>query len=429
MKPFQHRARLPRRRVPLVIAACGCALAAGSLHGQEALRYSMTGEAAVTARRHQLQNPQYTVKYGDFRLLLTPSLGLDWNSNVYASQDNPEDDFILRPMLQLNASYPITQNNLLNLNVGVGYDYYFDHSDRRAWRLNAGSELAFDMFYEDFWINFHDRFSFSRDSVTESSIAGGNTGDYGNFENTAGPLVNWDGNDFTASLGYDHLTVISVSDYYDYLDRGSEMFVARGGLKVHPRITTGLEGTVSYSTYDQPILNDNTAYSFGAYADWQPGQYFRVQPRVGYTIYDYRQTSDFFPAEDTDAWYFDITVSHAATEALTYSLSAGRQLLPGTQGDLTDKLYVRPSVTWTFIRDWSFNTFFSYEHGKQILFSTAGTTNEDYDWISVGIGLNHQIVKKLSASLSYRFTDRMSNLDTRDYSQHVISLGITYRPS
>jgi hypothetical protein len=277
-------------------------------------------------------------------------------------------------------------------------------------------------------INFHDRFSYYRDRALESSIAGGDTADYGNFENTVGTMGTWDGNDLTASLGYDHLTVISGSDQYEYLDRGAEMIVSRAGLKLHPQVTAGLEATASFTSYDQPVLNDNNAYSIGTYADWRPGKFLRVQPRVGYTIYDFRQTSDFVLAEDTETWYFDLTASHQATEAITYSLGLGRQLLPGTQSDLTEKFYVRPNVTWAFMRDWTFNTFFSYEHGEQSVFSTLGSYSEEYDWFSTGIGANHAILKKLSTGLSYRFSYRTSNYSNREYAQHLVSLVLTYLP-
>ena len=120
----------------------------------------MAGDAAAEARRLQLESMPYTVKAGDFRLLLTPSLGLEWNDNVNTSHTDPEDDFILKPFLQLNASYPVTHYNLLTLSVGAGYDKYFNHDQWSDWRIESGSALSFDIYVKDFWINLHDQFQY-----------------------------------------------------------------------------------------------------------------------------------------------------------------------------------------------------------------------------------------------------------------------------
>ena len=66
---------------PLLSAFCFLLFPLAS-PAQEALTYSLAGQAAAEARRNQTQNQPYTVKSGDFRLLVTPSLGLDYNSNV-----------------------------------------------------------------------------------------------------------------------------------------------------------------------------------------------------------------------------------------------------------------------------------------------------------------------------------------------------------
>jgi len=120
-------------------------LAASPAPAQEALRNSLAGEVAAAARQIQLESLPYTFKSGDFRLLVVPSLSLDWNDNINSSKTDPEQDFILSPLVQLNASYPITRNNLLSLNVGAGYDKYFDHDQYSTWRLQSGTELSFDI--------------------------------------------------------------------------------------------------------------------------------------------------------------------------------------------------------------------------------------------------------------------------------------------
>jgi hypothetical protein len=65
---------------------------------QEALRTSLAGDAAAEARDLQQESQVYTIKSGDFRLLATPSLTLDWNSNINNAHTDALQDFILFPL-------------------------------------------------------------------------------------------------------------------------------------------------------------------------------------------------------------------------------------------------------------------------------------------------------------------------------------------
>ena len=91
---------------------------------------------------------------GDFRLLVTPSVAADWNDNINLSKDHGLEDYIFTPMVGLDASYPLTQVNLLRLDVGVGYDEYLEHRSYSDWVVNSGSQLSFDTYIKDFLIDF-----------------------------------------------------------------------------------------------------------------------------------------------------------------------------------------------------------------------------------------------------------------------------------
>ena len=71
-------------------------LAALSGSAQEALQNAQAGQSASTAQAKQLQSQDYTFKDGDFRVLVLPSMGLQWNDNINLSQTNVMDDYIDR---------------------------------------------------------------------------------------------------------------------------------------------------------------------------------------------------------------------------------------------------------------------------------------------------------------------------------------------
>ena len=403
-------------------------LAARPATAQEALRSSLAGDAAAEARNLQLQSLLYTVKWGDFKLLVTPSLELDWNDNINLSKDNTEADFILRPLVALNASYPIGAYNLLNLSVAFGYDEYLIHNGYSQWRLNSGSELSFDVYVKDFWINFHDRPQYSQDPAQVAAVAGTGSGSYGTFQNTAGLSGTWDLEDVTLTLGYDHQNNRSLSSQFNQMNNSSELVVARTGLQFNPKLTVGVEGTATFTTYDQAVLNDNQQYSAGIYGDWRPGSYFSVQPRVGYTIFESGQTSSSVKGGNLASWYANLTLAHQVTDFLSYSLSAGHEITPGIQSDAIEDSYIRPSVDWNVIKDVTLQTSLFYEHGTEGGGQQASLLENNFDWYGGGLNLSYSLTKKVRISLNYLLTLRSSNVASREYTQNLVGLQITYTP-
>jgi hypothetical protein len=397
----------------------------GLAQAQEALRTSLAGDAAAEARNRQQQTQAYTVKSGDFRLLVTPGLSLDWNDNINTAHTNALQDFILLPTLGLNMSYPVTQHNLLQLNVTVGYQEYLEHSQYSSLYVQSGSVLSYDIYVKDFWINFHDRFSYVQNPSGQAAVA--NTATYGIAENTLGFNTTWDLEDVTLSLGYDHQNYSTTSQTYSYTDHAAEMIIGRGGFKFHPTLTAGLEGTAAYTAYDQPVLNNNMGYSAGVYVDWQPGHYFHFQPRFGYMLYQFEQTSQVIKAVNQDAWYLDLTLTHDISDAVSYSLSAGHEITLGIYGDTIEDWYLRPTVNLKIIKDLTLNTYISFQNGTQGIGNRTGSLAENFDWLTWHLGLTYPFMKRLILGLNYQLTLRTSNYALREYTQNLVGLQLTYK--
>ncbi len=418
-------------------------LVAGLAPAQDALRSSMAGDAAAEAQRKQMANQSYTFKVDDFKVLVTPSMEMDYNDNINLAKTGVQSDYILRPLLQLVGSYPISQQCLLSFSIGAGYDEYLQHSQYSDYRLDSGSLLSLDMRVKDFLFNFHDSFSFTQDPGTQPTLA--NTAQYATFMNTAGLTTTWDLEDVVLTLGYNHQNTFSSTKQFSYDNSSSEQLLSRAGLKFTPDLTAGVEGTASFMTYDQAVLNNNQNYSAGLYADWSPGPGFHVQPRAGYTIYQFEQTSQsglpsvfYFNGYPTtvgqpirtanvNSWYADLTLSHQISKAITYAFSAGHEVLPGIGSDLGEDYYIRPSVTWAIIKDLTLAASFSYEYGNQGMGNITGNLVETYDWYESGLTLRYPIMKKLIAGLNYRLTLRSSDISAMAYTQNLVGLTLTYQ--
>jgi hypothetical protein len=406
---------------------CGCMVGTVAW-GQEALNNSIAGQANSESRAQQLQSQDYTFKYGDFRSLISATADAAWNDNINLTKSGPLDDYILTPSLRVTSSYPVTQDNVLFFDISIGYSRYLKHPNYSTFNLNSssGTGVSFDIGIKDVTINLHDWMHYSQDAAQNSTVA--NTGNYGTFDNSAGLSASWDLNQVTLSAGYDHANVLSTSAEFDGITHQSELFFVRSGFLLHPQVTVGLESTATLTTYKQNVFNNNDAYTIGAYATFSPDSALHITARGGYTTYKFQQDSASLRTSDQNSYYAALNVNHQPLDWLSYSLDAGHEVQLGTQSDLTEDWYLRPSVTWKFIKKVEFNTAFFYEHGQQGLGNVFGNLTENYDWYGGEFTVNHDLTSRLTIGMNYRLTIRSSDISNNEYTQNLVGLHLTYHP-
>ncbi|MGO8697812.1 MAG: hypothetical protein ACLQVY_08865 [Limisphaerales bacterium] len=424
--PFRRVNSLPAGRVVFGF----CLLAAifqstAVVSAQDALMYTRADEIAVETNHLDLESLPFTIKSGDFRLLVTPSMEADWNDNVTLVKQNPVQDYILRPMLTFDGTYPITDQNLLQFRIGAGYDFYLEHKEFSALRLESGSQISFDTFIKNFRFNLHERFQYIEDPASQASFAA--SGRYAGLDNTAGLSAVWYLQDLALTVDYDHRNFASSTGEFDYLDLASELILARVGFRVVPTLTNGVEAGGSFTTYDQNIFNNNNSYNVGAFADWRPGSYFELQARSGYTTYFFQQSSRTVEAFNQYSVYGALSAIHEITERLSYAIDAGHEVRLAQQADFIKDWYVRSRVDWAVIKGLKFSPNLSFENGKQGQSNPQGTLAENYDWVATGFTLRQVITKNLTAMLSYRLTLRASSVASRGYTQDFVGINVAYQ--
>jgi hypothetical protein len=425
------------RRLPLWVAGVVFVFA-WSAPAQEALRNLEAGETATAARGKQMQNPDYTIKKGDFRMLVTPSLSASYNDNIDLSENDAEEDYILKPAVGIASSYQLTQRNLLFLDVNVGYNQYLQRPSRSSLDLNStsGTGLSLEMGIQDVTLNLHDRVSYVQDASQDPRASEGvsDNGTFGTFQNTAGLGADWELNQARISAGYDHQNVIATDSQDDQTTHASEMFYFRPSLQVHPQATVGLETTASFTTYDKSTqsntnLTDNAAYTAGGFVELRPGDTFRLTARGGFTTYRFDNNSNTnLATSDQNSWYAGLSLNHRLSDGITYSLDAGRQMQLGIESDLSESWYVRPNIRWSVIKDWDFVTAFFYEHGKQGVGNVTGNFKETYDWYGGELSLSHPLTESFSLAFNYRLTLRSSDQSDSGYTQNLVGFTLTYHP-
>jgi len=401
--------------------------AASIARSQDVVRPSLAGEAAAEARRQDIEHIPYNLLMGPIRFRVSATLGVEYNDNINLAELNTQEDVIIRPQVNVNAIWPVTQLNTLRLDLGLGYAFYIDHSnaDTSGVLISPGSQLAFDIFIGDFRINFHERPSLQQDPIAELALS--NVVDYGRFENTVGVSVLWDLNKAVVTLGYDHYTYISTTSMFNYLNRNAEELSGNVDVAVSSTTNVGLESYAVFNYYDQNVLNDSIDYAIGAFAETQLTNYLKVRVAGGYQWISFNNggvvsTGPFHDSGKLSDYYANILISHRINPAIVQSLSAGHESQLGVNSNYITLNYIRHTVSWNIIRNTLLSTEFFYEDADE----SGGFIREHLHRFGGAIAVGYQLTPHITLGLRYQYTQKDSNVPLRDYTQNRVSLDGTY---
>jgi Putative beta-barrel porin 2 len=401
-------------------------VAVSIVRAQDVIRPSLAGEAASEARRQDIDRIPYNLLLGPVRFRFSATMGVEYNDNINLAEVNEQEDIILRPQVNLDAIWPITQLNTLRMDIGLGYAWYLDHSNANTngVLLAPGSQLAFDIFVGDFRINIHDKFLLQQDPIAELALS--NVVDYGRFENTAGVSVLWDLNKALLTLGYDHYIYISTTSVFDYLNRNAEELSASMSFAVTSTTNIGVEGAFVYNYYDQHVLNDSRAYTGGVFGETQITNNLRLRLAGGYQWIQFDNNgvvSTFFAdRHDLSDYYANILVAHRLNAAIKQTLSAGHEGQLGVNSNFIALNYVRHTVSWNIIRNTLLSTEFFYEDADD----SGGFINEHLHRFGGAITVGYQLTPHITLGARYQYTQKDSDVFLRDYKQNRVSIDGTY---
>jgi hypothetical protein len=419
---------------------------------QDAIRPSLAGESAAEARRQSIDKIPYNLQLGPIKFRFSATMGFEYNDNINLAEDasaflpsptgpvlvttQKQSDFILRPQVNVDALWPITQLNTLKLDLGVGYAMYLDHSNynTNSVLVSPGSQLAFDIFVADFRINLHDRFSLEQNPVAELALS--NVADYGRFQNTAGVSVLWDLNRAVATLGYDHYTFISTTSTFDYLNRNAEMVTGSLAFTPNSVMTIGVEGSFVHTYYDQNILNDSDTYSGGGFVETQITNYLRLRVAGGYQVINFDNTGLVNDAHNLNDYYANALLTHRVSAVLSHSLSVGHETQLGVNSNYVKLNYVRHTATWNILYHTLLSTELFYEDADDsggsfvplpgVPFAFNPFVAEHIHRYGGALTLGYQLTQHVTLGLRYQYTQKDSDQPLRNYRQNSIALDGTY---
>ncbi len=403
---------------------CSLLLAAvTSAQAQDALRMSMaSAEAAEGRRKAATTIGYYNLHIGPTAWRFGAGLGLVFNDNVNLSQNNPQSDLAFTPQINTEMLWPITDKNALNLSIGLGYSAYVEHPELDRIFVAPGTELSFDLYVGDVWINLHDRVSITQNAYQDPTVTG--TGSYSQLQNALGASALWDLNKVILRSGYDHVNYAALAGSGGQPDGQSELFSASAGYALRPGMQLGIElgGGLLHYGGTNAVFSDASQWSAGCFYETQLSQYLHFRGSVGYTVYSPEARGSSPVMGDFSGIYAQLDAAHRVNAKLDYTLSGGRSVNFGLFGGAVDMYFARLAANWNLLRKFALGTTFSYEHGSQL-----NTGTETFDRFGPGLTLGHTITSKLSGSLGYQYYWRGSSLPGREYTASIVSLNFSYR--
>ncbi|MDG2125113.1 MAG: outer membrane beta-barrel protein [Verrucomicrobiales bacterium] len=391
----------------------------------------------------------------------------EYNDNIReGSSSNRIEDVVVGTMIDIGGTWQLTENNRIDLNLGLGIERYLQHqadiatsNDEFNLIVTPGSAFSYDLFLGNLLINIHDRLSVQnrgRDDFTLDDLEL-----LSQWTNSAGVSAYLPLNEqVDISLNYDYTTTRSLEDSYDFLDRNSHQISGATSYSPEQIWRIGLESTASFNRYVNPPQHDSNFYSAGLFFESPISEFTNFRIDGGNQISDFSDTG-VNPSSGKDGDYYgSLAIDNTLNDFYSHSLSLGHETTQGVLSDTSTYDYVRYSFNLALKQNQSLSGDVNYRaeeeaggsfqedstsYGCSLRYRvslseslTAGlggnytTTDRDdtsrnYDRWSASLSLDYTLSEKLQLGLAYDLTRANTETGAEDYDQNRITLDLSYR--
>ncbi len=353
-------------------------------------------------------------------LRLSDQLAMTATDNVNDTvSSEAERDLVLRPQLNLAMVWPVTEKNELNVSVGVGYEKSVFTTAYDGLYIAPNSDLFYDLFINDFVINFHSSFSYSQDVTSDPTVnrSSGQT----RFQNTSGVGVTWDLNKLVLMTTYDHDFYVPTDSQSSDQGRSADLATLSAALRLRSTLFAGLQLGGGMTHYDDPTQPDNQHISLGPFVRAELNEYVSLRAAAGYVVYTLDTTADTDTSSHLDAFYFDVSLDQQLWKGFAHSLSVGRQIQSSIYSTTSEEYYARYGINWQLFLKTGLHTYFSYQH-----IAEKGGSDEIISYYNYTLSFDRQITRRISGSLSYQLYLKNSDVNSDDYTENRLVLTVIH---
>lgn len=365
----------------------------------------------------------YNLRWGKLTARLRGSLQTEFNDNINLSEADARADLILGPFLGLGFLWPVSENNVLQFDLGVGYRAYLDNSQLNSVLISPDSRLNYQIRVLDAQITIHDQFAVQIDPLSRPELSGAAAEvlDYRRFNNDAGFTVNWDPmRDITLVGGYNYVLDRSLNDDFLELDRDDHVLHLAGYRPVGANTQLGLRTSYMITQYVLPIQNDGDTLSAGPHVITKLTDFITADAGVSYTSANYDQTGTTGDASDFDGITFFAGAQHRINSRTTHYVRADKTVNPGFGSNFTDMFAVQYGLSLRATAALTLKGTFVFED-----LTSSGTISENSNRYLWYLGSNLRLSRRWMIGLAYSFGFKESDFPGRDYTQNRITLDLT----
>lgn len=372
--------------------------------------------------------------------------GIEWNDNVFLSDDDRESDFVFRPLVNVDFMWPFSEYNSLTFSLGASYAKYFDHDelDSGGLLISPNSNLALTMQAGPFTITLKDRFSYQEEPYTISTLS--NVPKYERYENQAGIEIDWPINEKTfLTFGYDHYNLWTASDEFSDQDHAIDTVYLRPSYQLTPATRIGLFASYSWINFDSDTRSDSGGIMVGPFVDIQLTEFVTLYLEAGYQSLTFDGTStfdgdfesglnrgfkdlsdedqeDFEDNSDSSTYYVKGQLTHTPNDIFEHGIIFTKTSELGFGTNFYDLYHLEYGATYKGIRNTDISPLLFAEY-----YETSGSFPEEAWRYGAAVGIRYHFTNSFTVGLDYRFLLKESNLEGGDYYQNLVFLSAYYR--
>lgn len=386
------------------------------------------------------ERDKYNFALGPLRFSVAAGVGLEFNDNIFLSDNNRESDFVLRPSLSINTSWKMSDTNTLRLGVDLSYAKYFDHSelDTDGLLVSPTSELAFTFEIGAVKVTIRDRGSYQEDTYDIPVVS--DVVRYRRAENQIGLEADWAVNEkLSIVAGYDHFNLWTYDREFSADERAVETFFLKPSFQITPTVKLGVVGAFSAINFKEGERKDGTNLLVGPFIEWKVSEVMTLYIEGGFQDLSFDGSSDFDKDflngltdeertlfrddEDSSSWYVKFELNHQANDYFSQKLSGSKTSEIGIGSAFYELYHIEYSADWkNFFANTEFSPTLFFEH-----YETSGLGGEEGNRFGAALGVRYNLTNSITLGLDYRFILKDSNLENADYYQNLAFLSIYYK--
>ncbi|MBC8165661.1 MAG: hypothetical protein H7Y20_07305 [Bryobacteraceae bacterium] len=399
----------------------------------------------LTAVEEAEEDDRYNFAIGPVHFGIAAGIGIEFNDNITFSDDDRISDFVLRPILDLGATWRLSELNTLRFDVGVSYAKYLEHSeyDTDGVLVSPSSELALTFFLGQIEFTVRDRLSYQEDPYDIPTLS--DVAVYGRWENQAGIAMDWGINEsVNLIVGYDHYNLWTTGDDFRLQDRAIDTLYIRPGVQLTPAVKVGLSASLSYIAFEDDARSDGEALLVGPFVQWQVSEYTNIYLEAGFQEINYDDASNYNDdtivalgldrddaaavreiLQDTDnssTYYIKLEINNRPAENFSHRLSFSKTTEIGFTSNFFDLYHVEYNADWKCLPNTEIGPIFFYEH-----YTTSNDFGETANRFGAAFGVRHHLSNSLTLGLDYRFILKESDVAGADYYQNLAFLSLYYK--